>query len=373
MHLAQRRSLIDSSGIRRVFDLAARMENPINLSIGQPDFDVPEAIQDALVFAVRAGKNRYTLTAGIPSLRSRILAQYSDGGIPVEAAMVSSGTSGALVLLFMVLLDPGDEVIVPDPYFVMYKHLVRMVGGVPVFADTYPDFRLTRERLEAALTPRSRVLVLNSPSNPTGLVYTREEARLAADFAQEHGLWLVSDEIYDRFVFDGPHVSPAAFHPRPIIVSGLSKTIAMTGWRLGWIAGPEEVIKAATEFQQYTFVCAPSMVQEAALHALDYDVSDFREEYIARRDLIYEGLIDAGFEAARPGGAFYIFPKAPNGDGQAFVEEAVKERLLMVPGNVFSERNTHFRISFAASREKLAEGIQVLRRLAERHRQPARA
>lgn len=365
MQLAKRRSLIDSSGIRRVFDLAAKMENPINLSIGMPDFDVPEVVKESAIAAIRAGKNRYTLTGGIPPLREEIKQSYLKKGIAVEDAMVASGTSGALMLMFMTLLDVDDDVLVPDPYFVMYKHLVRMVGANPVFVDTYPDFRLTRERLEAALTPKTKMLVLNSPSNPTGIVYTEEECRMAAEFAEEHDLWVLSDEIYEPFSFDGEFVSPAKYLKKPIVLSGLSKSVAMTGWRLGWIAGPAEVVKAATEFQQYTFVCAPSMVQEASLTAMQYDTTAFCDEYRARRDIIYNGLVDAGYQVSKPGGAFYIFPEAPGGNATAFVEEAIKHRLLMVPGNVFSRRDTNFRISFAASREKLKEGVEVLGRLAE--------
>ncbi len=363
MNLAKRRSVISSSGIRRVFDLAAKMKDPINLSIGLPDFDVPDTIKEAAVAAIRGGKNRYTLTGGIPALRQEVLALYGRRGIKFEDAMISSGTSGALVLLFMTLLDPGDEVLIADPYFVMYKHLVRMVGANPVFVDTYPDFRLTRERLEAAITPRTKMIVCNSPANPTGLVYTEAEARMLAEFAEERDLWLVSDEIYDLFTYDEEFVSPARFAKKPIVVSGLSKTVAMTGWRMGWIAGPTEVVQAATEFQQYTFVCSPSMVQEASLIGIHYDTTPYRDEYKARRDLVYSGLIEAGYTVTRPGGAFYIFPEAPGGDATAFVEEAIKNNLLVIPGNVFSERNTHFRISYAQSREKLQAGIDVMTQL----------
>lgn len=365
MQLSKRRSLIDSSGIRKVFDLGAKMKDPINLSIGSPDFDVPEAIKESCIRAIQGGKNRYTLTAGIPALREAVRQQYRDRGIPHDDVMIASGTSGALMLVLLTLLDPGDDVLVPDPYFVMYKHLARMVGANPVFVDTYPTFRLTRESLEAALTPRTKLLILNSPSNPTGIVYTEEECRIVAEFAEKHDLWVLSDEIYEAFSFDSEFVSPAKYVKNPIIISGLSKSVAMTGWRLGWVAGPADVVKGMTEMQQYTFVCAPSMVQEAAIEALKFDVRPFADEYRVRRDIIYNGLVNAGYRVNKPSGAFYIFPEAPNGNGAAFCEEAIRNETLIVPGNVFSERNSHFRISFAASRAKLQAGVEVLSRIAE--------
>ncbi len=366
MKLADRRYLIDSSGIRKAFDLAAKLKDPINLSIGLPDYDVPEVVKGGAITAIQGGKNRYTLSAGIPPLREAVKKRYHDRGINVEDVMISSGTSGALVLLFNVLLDPGEEVLAADPYFVMYKHLVNMVGAKPVFVDTYPDFRLTEERLNACLTDKTRVLVVNSPSNPTGIVYTPEECKMLAEFAKKHDLWLISDEIYEDFCFEGKLSSPAEFYDKTIVINGFSKSVAMTGWRVGWVAGPSDVVQACTEFQQYTFVCSPSMAQEAALTALEYDTTPHREEFTKRRDLIYQGLVDAGYNVQKPGGAFYIFPEAPNGDGNKFIEEAVKENLIIVPGSVFSEKKTHFRISFATNMEKLQQGVEVLGKLAEK-------
>lgn len=368
MKLAERRSLIDSSGIRRIFDLAATMKDPINLSIGLPDFDMPDPIKEAAIEAARKGRNRYTLTAGTPALREKVREHYRRASIPFDDVMIASGTSGGLFLVFLTLLDPGDEVLVPDPYFVMYKHLVKFIGATPVMVDTYPNFRLTREALEAATTPRTKLLVLNSPANPTGIVYTEEECRMAVEFAEERGIEILCDDIYEAFCYDGEYVSPARFAKNPIVLSGLSKSVAMTGWRIGWVAGPADLIKAITEVQQYTFVCAPSVAQEAALVALDYDTSGIRDQYRARRDIIYNGLRDAGYNVQKPGGAFYIFPEAPNGDGQAFVREGIENNVLTVPGNVFSERNTNFRISFAATEAKLRAGVEVFARLAEKYR-----
>lgn len=361
MRLADRRKLIDSSGIRKVFDLAAKLPNPCNLSIGMPDFDVPDEVKEAAISAIRAGHNRYTQTAGIPSLKAAILEHYRAKGHDFEDVIVTSGTSGGLFMLFLATLNPGDEVLVPDPYFVMYKHLLRFLGIVPVFVDTYPDFRVTKERLAAKLTPKTRMVLVNTPGNPTGVVGTTEEMREVADFAKEHDLILVSDEIYEPFSYDGTFTSPKSFNKDTVVLSGLSKTVAMTGWRVGWLLGPTDLVKAMMEIQQYTFVCAPSPAQHAGIPALRHDMSETLRGYRARRDMMYEGLLEAGFTVQKPSGAFYIFPEAPGGDGDKFVEAAIKHSLLVVPGSVFSERKTHFRISYAATEAELKRGLSILK------------
>jgi aspartate aminotransferase/aminotransferase len=368
MKLAQRRYAIDASGIRKVFDLAAKLKDPINLSIGLPDYDVPEVIKERGLEALRAGKNRYTQTAGNPALRDAVRLFYADRHVPAEDVLIASGTSGALFLTMLALLDPGDEVLIPDPYFVMYRALVRFVGATPVLVDTYPDFRLTREALERATTPRTKLLILNSPSNPTGVVMTEAECRMVAEFAESRGIEVLSDEIYEAFSYDGEFIPPSRYFKAPIVISGLSKSVAMTGWRLGWLAGPSDLIKAASDIQQYTFVCAPSVAQEMALDALKFDMRPIRDDYARRRDLIYNGLRDHGFTVSKPNGAFYIFPEAPGGDGEKFVLAGIEQSLLTVPGNVFSARNTNFRISFATTETNLRRGLDVLGRLAGQFR-----
>jgi aspartate aminotransferase/aminotransferase len=355
---------IDASGIRKVFDLAGDLKDPVNLSIGQPDFDVPEACKARAIEAIRAGKNRYTVTQGEAALRSaiadRLRQEFGAFDAPV---LITSGVSGGILLALLATMDPGDEAIVPDPYFVMYKHLLNLIGARPVFVDTYPDFRLRPDRLEAALTDRTRMLILNSPANPTGAVASRKELGAAVDFARRHGLLVLSDEIYGAFSYDGPCPSAWPLYDHVILLRGFSKTYAMTGWRLGYAAGPADIIQAMTTIQQYTFVCAPAPLQWAAVEALETDESDHVREFQARRDLVYEGLKDR-FGVQKPGGAFYIFPEAPGGSGTRFVARAIEAGVLIIPGNVFSERDTHFRISYAASRPTLERGLAVLNRLA---------
>jgi len=364
--IADRMAQLDSSGIRKVFDLAADLENPINLSIGQPDFDVPEAVRAEAIAAIRAGRNKYTVTQGIPELHQALLEKLRrEKGIENDRILITSGVSGGLVLAFLVLINPGEEVLIPDPYFVMYKHLVNLAGGTPVFVDTYPDFKLTPERVLPLISPRTKMLIVSSPCNPTGAVLSREEIGALAAVAREHDVLLISDEIYDCFVYDGAHESVASQHEKTLLLGGFSKSHAMTGWRLGYAVGPAEIVAEMTKLQQFSFVCAPSFAQFAGVKALEVDTSEYMAAYGRKRDRIYEGL-RGDFEVEKPGGAFYIFPKVPWGTDQEFVAEAIRNRLLIIPGSVFSERGTHFRISYAATDETIDQGIDVLCRLARR-------
>jgi aspartate/methionine/tyrosine aminotransferase len=364
--IAQRMHQIDSSGIRKVFDLAAKLENPIDLSIGQPDFDVPDDVKEAAVKALEGGFNRYTVTQGIPEFHSRLAeCLKSSRGFEPEATVVTSGVSGALVLAILAVVDPGDEVVIPDPYFVMYPHLVRLAGGVPRFVDTYPDFRLVAERIEPVLSEHTKMVILNSPSNPTGVVATREESAEIAELARGRDFLVVSDEIYDAFCFDGPFASVATHLATTLVMGGFSKSHAMTGWRLGWAAGPGDVIAEMTKLQQYTFVCAPSFAQAAGVRAFDVDTSEQVSALKAKRDFMVEALRDE-FEIAGGQGAFYLFPRAPWGTGDEFAGEAVSQGCLIIPGSVFSARDTHFRISYATSMEELERGAEFLVRLARR-------
>ena len=362
--IAERMHLIDSSGIRKVFDLAQSLENPVNLSIGQPDFDVPEPVKARAIEAIREGRNKYTVTQGIAELRQALLdLEKERSGIADGEILITSGVSGGLLLAFMALVNPGDRVIVPDPYFVMYKHLCRLAGGEPVFVDTYPDFQLTVERLEAADTKGAKVLLLNSPCNPTGEVSDAESLRRIVEWAERRGIFLISDEIYRDFVYDADYTSTARFTGNLLLLNGFSKSAAMTGWRLGYAVGPKPVIAEMTKLQQFSFVCAPSFAQYAALASLDVDWTPYMAAYRKKRDLAYEGLRDR-FELRRPRGAFYAFVRAPDGDGDAFVKKAIANNVLIIPGSVFSEKKSHFRLSFAADDGAIEAGAKILSSLA---------
>jgi len=367
--VADRTALIDSSGIRKVFALAASLKDPVNFSIGQPDFDVPDKIKAAAIAAIEQGDNKYSQTAGgaelLELLKEKTRNEY---GWRQANVLVTSGVSGGLLLVFMAVVNPGDEVIMADPYFVIYKHVINMIGGRCVFVDSYPDFKLPVDAIAEAINEKTKLIILNSPANPTGAVYSDRQVRDIAQLAAEKDILVMSDEIYDKFCYDGTCPSIASYYEKTLLLKGFSKTYAMTGWRMGYVTGAEavrEVIEEMTKIQQYTFVCAPTPFQKAAIAAIDHDMSDYVSSYRKKRDMIYEGLKDR-FEIVKPGGAFYAFVKAPEWAGCAteFVKKAIANNVLVIPGNVFSERDTHFRISYATTDEKIAEGIEILCRLA---------
>jgi aminotransferase len=419
--LAARARSLDVSGIRRIFELGAKLEDPINLSIGQPDFAVPDALKDAAIDAIRADRNGYTLTQGIPELRGELEAYLSeDLGWSFgdeTGVLVTSGTSGALMLAFMALLEAGDEVVIPDPYFLVYPALAEMFGARAVLCDTYPDFRMTAARVEPLLTERTKIVLMNSPSNPAGVVAGVDDCFELLELCRERGVLLISDEIYDAFTFSdartqergvsgrgcsgqqprhpaggsgaagshppletdgaaGSHPplteddgfrcpSPARFvgaEDGVLLVRGFGKTYGCTGWRLGYAAGDRRLLAEMAKFQQYTFVCAPAPLQYGAIAALHTDMGLMVDDYERRRDLVVERL-GAVTEVTRPGGAFYAFFKVPGHlgmSGTEFAQACVEKNLLVIPGGVFSERDTHLRLSFAAPAAKLAAGLDVL-------------
>ncbi|KAA1258506.1 putative N-acetyl-LL-diaminopimelate aminotransferase [Rubripirellula obstinata] len=363
--IADRTAAFDASGIRKVFDLAAKLKDPINLSIGQPDFDVPDQIKEAAIDAIESGRNAYSPTQGIGPLREALKADIAKQ-YPHEDrdVFISSGTSGGLMLAMLSMINPGDEVIYLDPFFVMYPALLEMCGGVSVRVDSYPDFRLDPAKIEAAITPKTKMILVNSPANPTGVTASPAELKAVAEIAAKYNIALVSDEIYSRFFYDGEFDSPAKYNDKTIVIDGFSKSHAMTGWRVGYVHGPSEVINTMLKLQQYSFVCSPQPAQWGALRAMEVNLDGYIEDYSRKRDLICDGLSDL-YEIAKPGGAFYVFPKAPSGSGTEFVERAIEKGLLIIPGKIFSKQDTHFRISFAASDETLNRGIEVLRELAK--------
>lgn len=363
MLISDRLAKIKPSGVRRIFDLARQMRDPINLSIGEPDFDIPEPLKEEGIEWIRKGFNKYTPTQGIPELREKIASHLKRKGVHFEEVMVTAGVTGGLLLASLALINPGDEVIIPDPYFVMYEYQVLLMGGVPVFVDTYPDFRLREEEFVKKISQKTKLIIINSPNNPTGAIYPREDLMMVVRMARERDLLILSDDIYDSFVFDEPSCpSIGQLYEKTLTLGGFSKGWAMTGWRLGYVAGPKEILQQMITLQQYTFSSVNSFAQKAALKALDYNMEDYIQQYKRKRDLIYEGLREK-FRVQKPQGAFYIFPEVPSGDGEAFVEKAIQNNLFIVPGSVFSKRNTNVRISFAASEEILLKGIEVLNRI----------
>ncbi|MFG0257834.1 MAG: pyridoxal phosphate-dependent aminotransferase [Phycisphaerales bacterium JB043] len=388
--IARRASGMDVSGIRKIFEAAGRLRDPINLSVGQPDFPVPDELKRAAHEAIDSDRNGYTVTRGIPELRSRIVEHLrTDIGWEIDSdlrthedadrpsVLVTSGTSGALLLLALATLDEGDEYIIPDPYFVLYPAIGQLTGGRAVACDTYPDFRLTAQRVEPLITERTKFVLSVSPANPTGVVTPREEARELLELCRDRGVVLVSDEIYDEFAFEeeldpspvrgrvGACPSPARFagaEDHVLVIRGFGKTYGCTGWRMGYVCGPGWLVREMTKMQQFSFVCAPSMAQWACADAFGVDMSGVVREYAARRDMVLERL--GGLSSIpRPGGAFYAFVEVPGAlgiTGSEFAEQAMARNVLVIPGGAFSERDTHFRLSFATSRDKLEPGLEIL-------------
>ena len=365
-NLAERVAQTEASGIRRIFDLASGLKNPVDLSIGQPDFDVPAQLKQKAVEAIQAGNNSYTPTQGGRKLREKLLSgifnEYGE-----KQLLVTGAVSGGLLLSYMALLDVGDEIIVPDPYFVMYKQVAVMLGAKPVMLDTYPNWKIDAAKLEALITPRTKAVVIGSPCNPTGMVYGKEELAAVAEVAKKHDIIVIADEIYEYYCYDEPMHTMREFCPeQTLTLGGFSKSHAMTGWRVGWAVGPEELIQAMTKFQQFSYVCAPTPFQMAAADAIDFSMEESIRAYAKKRDMCYHGMKDAGYNLVKPGGAFYIFAEAPWGTGTEFVEECIRNNLLVIPGGCFSERDTHFRVAFSAKDETIEKGVEILRRLKNR-------
>lgn len=379
--ISQRARDIDASGIRRVFELGRRLKNPINLSIGQPNFPVPDNVKRAAIDAISSNHNGYTVTQGIQPLLDRIALDLEQSlHWPRDlmgkewGALVTSGTSGALFLAAMALLDRDSEMVIPDPWFVLYPNLAKLFGGRATICDTYPDFRMTAARVAPLLTPKTRFVLACSPGNPTGVTLSQSEFNDLHNLCRERNVLLLSDEIYDRFLFP-PHASlPTPARVRDdnnapwrdtLLVRGFGKTYAATGWRIGYVAGPLRVIEEMTKLQQYTYVCAPSMAQWGALAAYDADITHIVNDYARKRDRVVARLSPLT-ELSVPTGAFYAFPKVPphlNMTATQFTTKAVDRSLLLIPGAVFSSRDTHLRLSFAAEDHILDQGLDILAEL----------
>lgn len=368
---------IEISGIRKMANKVGQYNHVLSLTIGQPDFPTPAHVIEAAKQALDQGKTVYTANAGLPELRAAASAYIKEKyGLEYRAEdeiLVTAGASEALDITFRTILEPGCEVVLPAPVYPGYEPLIRMCGAVPVFADTTAHaFKLTAAALEPCLTDKTRCVVLASPSNPTGAVLGRQELADLAALLSERELFIVSDEIYSELVYEGGHHSIASqpgMRERTIVINGLSKSHAMTGWRIGFTFAPAEITRHMVKVHQYNVTCASSVSQYAALAALTAgkdDARPMREAYLSRRNFVYERLVEAGFDVHKPGGAFYIFPSIRKFgmDSVTFAHRLLDEqRVAVVPGSAFSPYGEGFiRISYACSMEVLEE---AMRRLAD--------
>ena len=382
-YLSQRVVGLRPSGIRKFFDIVATMKDVISLGIGEPDFVTPRPIVEAGLHALESGETHYTSNAGLLELRQAVAdylqASYTVSYDPQNEIVVSVGVSEALYLSMTALLDPGDEVIIPTPCFVSYQAEVALAGGIPVELPTYAEdgFQIRAEALRAAITPRTKALLIGYPNNPTGAVASRQHLLAVAQIADEFDLMVVSDELYDQLVYGVAHVCFASLpgmQPRTILLGGFSKNYAMTGWRVGFAAAPAGILQGLLRVHQYTIMSAPTMSQLAALEALKNGaphVEEMRMEYDRRRRLIVSGLNDLGLPTFEPGGAFYAFPNITNSglDDDTFAQKLLaEEKVAVVPGTAFGAGGEGFvRCSYATAYEKIEEALRRIDRFMRRH------
>ncbi len=369
---------IQPSGIRKYFDLLQGMEGGISLGIGEPDFPTPWHIRDAGIYSLEKGFTKYTPNAGLSDLRgsiSRYLKRRFDlSYAPVGQILVTVGGSEGLDLAFRTLLEPGDEVIVPTPSFVCYAPLVSMLHGVPVLVETRAedDFRLTPAQLHAAITPRTKAVVLPFPNNPTGGIMGRGDLEALASVLRGTEIMVVSDEIYAELTYSGRHVSMASIpdmYERTIVINGFSKAYSMTGWRLGYVCGPKPLIAAMTKLHQYAIMSAPTTSQYAAIEALEHgdgDIEAMRDEYDGRRRFLVDGFRKLGLSCFEPLGAFYTFPciKSTGLTSEEFCDRFLaQQRVAVIPGSAFGPGGEGYvRANYAASMRDLAEVLDRLER-----------
>jgi aminotransferase len=369
---------IQPSGIRRFFDLASSMENVISLGVGEPDFVTPWNVIEASYHSLEQGYTAYTANAGLFELRKEISRymkrRFGVTYSPDEEMVVTVGASQAIDLALRAVVNPGEEVIVVEPSFVSYAPTVTLAGGKPVPVKTYSrdEFKLQPEHIEAAVTEKTKAILLCSPNNPTGTVLSKRDLERIAEVVEKHDLLVVSDEIYAELTYDEPYTSfPAVrnMRDRTILISGFSKAFAMTGWRLGFACGPKAIMQAMLKIHQYTMMCAPTMAQYAALEALvngQKDVVKMKESYRQRRSLVVHALEEMGLSCHVPGGAFYVFPSIEKTglSSEEFAEQLLmKEQVAVVPGSVFGESGEgHVRCSYATSIQKLEEAMRRIDR-----------
>lgn len=383
--LTEKIQQIPPSGIRKFFDVAATMKDAISLGVGEPDFVTPWAIREAGIYSLEKGRTYYTANAGLMELRQEICHYNSRKfGIeydPATEVLVSVGGSEAIDLMVRCIINPGDEVLVPEPSFVCYKPITKMAGGVPVPIETKEEdsFRLMPEQLKAHITEKTKLLILPFPNNPTGGVMSREDLEAIAEVLRGTDIMVLSDEIYGELRYDDEGHTPFSaidgMRERTVLVNGFSKTFAMTGWRLGYALGPAPIIKAMIKMHQYGIMSSPTTSQFAAIEALrscDQDVENMRREYNYRRRFIVDGFRSMGLSCFEPLGAFYVFPciKSLGMTSEEFANKLLmEEKVAVVPGNAFGESGEGFvRCSYAYSIENIEEALVRIGRFVEKYR-----
>lgn len=374
---------VSPSGIRKFFDLLEGMTDAISLGIGEPDFVTPWHIRDAGIYALEKGFTKYTSNAGLANLRRSVAAymqrRFHLSYDPMKQMIITVGGSEGIDIATRAIVNQGDEVIIPVPSFVCYGPVVQLAGGVPVYVETKAEneFRLTAEELRAAITPRTKMLVLPFPNNPTGAIMERKDLEALAEVLRETNIVVLSDEIYAELTYGGRHVSMANLpdmYERTLVVNGFSKSHAMTGWRLGYLCGPQPLISQMLKIHQYAIMCAPTTSQYAAVEAMnagDPDVEMMRKDYDYRRRFLLDKLRSAGLECFEPRGAFYAFPciRSTGMTSEEFCEKfLLEEHVAAIPGTAFGQGGEGFvRMCYASSQANLSEAMDRLEQFLRRH------
>jgi len=360
--IADRLSDFDSGKIRQAFELADEIPNQIDLSIGFPEEDTPENVKQAGIAAIQQNHTKYLPTNGLGELREAIANKLrTENHIDSTAAnvTVTPGLTTAILLCYLAILNPGDEIILPRPMFPPYYELAKLAGATPVPLDTFPDFQLTAEAVAQSITDKTKVIVINSPNNPTGAVYAEEELRKIADLAKRHGIFIISDEIYEYFSYDKPHFSIGSIYEATLTLNGFSKAYAMTGWRIGYIHAPDDIIEAINQLQQYIVFSSSSIAQYAALEALQSPPLHLKDKYKDKRDLSMSQLSGIFTDIRGAEGAFYLFIKLPDGlEDVKVVNQLSHSGVIVLPGSAFCDRKDYIRISFSGDIETLKTGLE---------------
>ncbi|MBE0521453.1 MAG: pyridoxal phosphate-dependent aminotransferase [Candidatus Methanoperedenaceae archaeon] len=362
---SERVKTIDISGIRKMFEGAG--PDAINMGLGQPDFDTPEHIKKAAIDAINEGFTGYTMNLGIPELRGALCRKFerdNNFSVSPDEVIVTAGASEALHLALQMLLDRGDEVLVPDPGFVSYPVLTGIAGGKAVSIPPGENLNVTPEAVNELITRKTKAIIVNSPSNPTGTVQTKDEIRGLAEISDDNNITIISDEVYEHFIYKGKHASPAEFSDNVITINAVSKTYAMTGWRIGYAAARKDCVEQMLKVHQYIQACACSVSQKAALAAIEGPqdcVGWMRESFRKRRDILMEGLNGMGIKCVRPEGAFYAFPEVAGEDAP---QKLIENGVIVAPGTAFGKNGKgHIRLSYATSENNIRKALEIMEKV----------
>lgn len=349
------------SGVRKVFELENTMVNPINLSLGMPDIEIPEQVKKEAVDYINFQRPGYSITAGILEVRKAAAKKMNEkNNIPAKAEeiIISSGATGALTLTMLAILDKEDEIIIIDPFFVLYSQMIDFIGAKKVCVSSYPDFRLPLAGIEKAITPKTKAILINTPNNPTGVVYGESELKALAEIARKNDLLIVSDEIYEDYIYDqNKHISIGSFYPKTVTIMGPSKTAALAGWRIAYLHAPAEYVEQMLKVQQIFFVCASTPGQYGLLASFSVDYSELRKDFQRKKDMV-KNVLKEKYDVKGLEGSFYAFWEVEN--DEQYIKKMIGNNLLLVPGSVFSNKKTHVRMAYCAKDNVLEQALKII-------------